>query len=138
MNSIRWILYMNLIRWILFIPIAFLASLIASTLSNWITTAFFGSWVGSTTCGGMGALSFIYVGIKIAPKRSRTVQLILCYTALFLGLLATVSAVVMDDPTGGLEGIAMLIVAVGCMKINVYEILDEEENLKEKQWKRKS
>jgi len=44
----------------------------------------------------------------------------------------------MDDPTGGLEGIAMLIVAVGCMKINVYEILDEEENLKEKQWKRKS
>jgi hypothetical protein len=119
---------MRVIRWILFIPAAFVASVIIGALAKWVTDGFFGlEWLGWSTGGGFSAAAFIFIGIKVAPRKSNVVKWVLIVITLLLGLLSAFGAFIGDNPISSLAGIAMVLLGAGFARMDVSEITEAEE-----------
>lgn len=114
---------MTVLRWIAFIPAGFVAAIIAGFLGNFGASIFPGiTWIAWSTSGAFSTAVFIFVGLKVAPRRNRIAKWTLIILTLILGLIAGLGSLLGDQPVSVFCGVAMILVSIGFMSINPEEI----------------
>jgi len=115
---------MNILRWIVFLPLALLASMVggalASTISEFIGMPNFLVWGAS---GVMSAFLFIYIGMLVAPKKTKGLLISLTSIVVVLAIISGVGVFL-----SGLElvricaSLGMVVCAFYAFKQSAYEI----------------
>jgi len=95
------------------VPIAIIASILAGCVGFYLGRFWSGmEWMSWASGGALSAVAFLYVGMKIAPRKTKTGKWTMIGIVVVIGLLSGVGSILGDKPISALSGLAMIVVGL--------------------------
>jgi hypothetical protein len=112
---------MNILRWLVMAPVAFGCCIVAGASAYFAYTGLLGfpAWQGHLASGATSGLVFVYVGLRVAPSRSRGVQWALAVVGACFGAFSTAGGVMSGSGTSLASGSAMLLFSIVAGSIDI-------------------
>lgn len=111
-------------RWFVFVPAAFVASIIAGAVANYVYSIMGGSsWYGWVLSGGASAWAFFFTAFRVAPSVTPAVKWVLVGLVGLLGALAALGPLLTGhEPVRSLGGLVMVGFAIHFARLSIGQL----------------